>query len=86
MSVNNTSDCAAYFAEFLVQFFAAHSNLPKNKLYIFGESFAGHYIPAISSLILTNDKLKLKTKILFNVAGLVDYFRMNSAQNISCNA
>lgn len=56
--VNNTTTAAEYFAEFLSEFFTSHPSLLKNPFYLFGESFAGHYIPAIATQIFTNPKLK----------------------------
>ncbi|XP_020214594.1 serine carboxypeptidase-like [Cajanus cajan] len=37
--------------DFLQEFFKAHSNFDKNDFYITGESYAGHYIPALASRI-----------------------------------
>jgi carboxypeptidase C (cathepsin A) len=36
----------------------AHLELKQNPLYIFGESYAGHYIPAFANIITTDDNLK----------------------------
>jgi carboxypeptidase C (cathepsin A) len=34
-----------------------HIKLKTNPLYIFGESYAGHYIPAFARIIFQDDKL-----------------------------
>jgi carboxypeptidase C (cathepsin A) len=54
---------AEYLQIFLIRFFQVYTSLATNDFYIFGESFGGHYIPALSSLIVqnvTNNKINLK--------------------------
>lgn len=67
--VDNTQLAAEYFSEFLVEFFNGHPALSANPLYLFGESFAGHYIPAIATQILTNAKL---TSVNYKGVGIGD--------------
>lgn len=58
---------AEYLQIFLIRFFQIYTNLYKNDFYIFGESFAGHYIPALASVIVqnnTNNGIKIKGKYL----------------------
>lgn len=57
--VNNTHTAADYFVKFLEGFFTNRKELAKTKFYIFGESYAGHYIPAIAAAFLRSDALKL---------------------------
>ncbi|CAK63195.1 unnamed protein product (macronuclear) [Paramecium tetraurelia] len=51
--VSNTETAAKYFANFLRVLYNKHTILQRTQLYIMGESFAGHYIPAIAIQILT---------------------------------
>jgi len=39
---------------FLVRFFQIYTGFAANPFYIFGESYAGHYIPALTSLLISN--------------------------------
>ena len=51
--VSNTQTAAKYFVNFLRTLYNKYTILQRTQLYIMGESFAGHYIPAISVEILT---------------------------------
>ena len=54
--VTNTRDAANHFVNFLYNFFANNPklNLKDNPIYIAGESYAGHYLPAFADKIKTN--------------------------------
>jgi carboxypeptidase C (cathepsin A) len=67
--VTNTEASAVFFAEFLAQFYTQYPKLKSNALYLFGESFAGHYIPAIGVKILASEKLK---DVMFTGVGIGD--------------
>ncbi|ESW04316.1 hypothetical protein PHAVU_011G085000 [Phaseolus vulgaris] len=54
--------------DFLQEFFKSHPELVKNDFYITGESYAGHYIPAIASRI--NQQNKMKHGIHINLKGI----------------
>ncbi len=54
--IDNTDLASQYLLKFLHQFFDEYSKLKKNPFYIFGVSYAGHYIPAFAKDIL-NDNL-----------------------------
>uniref|UniRef100_H3HBH4 Carboxypeptidase n=1 Tax=Phytophthora ramorum TaxID=164328 RepID=H3HBH4_PHYRM len=41
--------------EFLHQFYQQHQELKANDFYIFGESYAGHYVPDLAVRVLEND-------------------------------
>lgn len=47
-------EAALDFEIFLQKFFENHSMLKNSDLYLFGESYAGHYIPAFAAQILSN--------------------------------
>ncbi|CDP07044.1 unnamed protein product [Coffea canephora] len=53
---------------FLQAFFKQHPEYAKNNFYITGESYAGHYIPALASRVLQGNKNKEGTYI--NLKGL----------------
>ncbi|KAF0698285.1 Aste57867_11078 [Aphanomyces stellatus] len=41
---------------FLQEFFQAHPEYAKNDFYVFGESYAGHYVPAVAHRIYTGNQ------------------------------
>jgi carboxypeptidase C (cathepsin A) len=47
--VNNCDDAAGFVVQFMKLFIAHHPEFKTTKFYIMGESFAGHYIPAIGA-------------------------------------
>lgn len=52
--VRNESGVARDFYTFLVEFFKQNPNLSGREIFVTGESYAGHYIPAIGSYIVDN--------------------------------
>jgi carboxypeptidase C (cathepsin A) len=54
VSITNSMQAAEYMQTFLVSFFEIYSSLSQNKFYIFGESYAGHYIPSLASTLVAN--------------------------------
>jgi carboxypeptidase C (cathepsin A) len=63
---NNAMDTARYLQIFLIRFFQLYPSLANNDFWIFGESFGGHYIPALATIITSNvtaNKINLKGKI-----------------------
>lgn len=42
----------------MVEFFTSHPYFLKNPLYLWGESYAGHYIPAMAVELLNNNNWK----------------------------
>lgn len=58
---NNTQQASAYLYNFLVKLSQKYSTWFDRDLYIFGDSYAGHWIPGISYTILMNgNRLNLK--------------------------
>ena len=46
--MTNEDEVATDFFEFLTRFYDKHPELNERALYVCGESFAGHYVPAIA--------------------------------------
>jgi cathepsin A (carboxypeptidase C) len=49
---------AEYIYHFLHEFFDANPQFKQNELYIFGESYGGHYAPSVANRV--GDSLNLK--------------------------
>jgi len=73
---HNESMIAEDMYNFLQEFYKAHPEYYANDLYIFGESYGGHYAPSIASRIFNgnnnNDGLKINLKGLGVGNGLTD--------------
>ena len=67
--VKSTPEAAKDFEVFLVNFYRVFPELASNDLYIFGESYAGHYIPGFAAQIVQN---KEKNKIPLVGVGIGD--------------
>lgn len=61
---------AADMYDFLQQFFSAHSKYAKLPFFTFGESYAGHYIPAVSHYIWKQNQNIEGKKLKINLAGV----------------
>ena len=48
---------AVILENFLIEFFTIYPDFKKHDFYIVGESFGGHYVPAITSRLLANNSL-----------------------------
>jgi serine carboxypeptidase-like clade 4 len=73
--VQNEDQVAADFYTFLVGFFKKYPKFVGRDFYITGESYAGHYIPAISAYIVDMNKkssFKINLKAVAIGNGLVD--------------
>eukprot|EP00238_Polyblepharides_amylifera_P010619 CAMPEP_0196579926 /NCGR_PEP_ID=MMETSP1081-20130531/25785_1 /TAXON_ID=36882 /ORGANISM="Pyramimonas amylifera, Strain CCMP720" /LENGTH=375 /DNA_ID=CAMNT_0041899651 /DNA_START=67 /DNA_END=1190 /DNA_ORIENTATION=- len=55
--VHTQTEVAQDMYNFLQEFFADHPNLEGRDLFVTGESYAGHYVPAISFKIVTENSL-----------------------------
>lgn len=65
--VKTTEQATAHFQAFIARFYQLFPNFLDNDLYIVGESYAGHYIPAFAHQILSNRSnsyIKLKGVVL----------------------
>jgi carboxypeptidase C (cathepsin A) len=67
--VTSTPEAAKDFEVFLIKFFKVFPELASNDLYIFGESYAGHYIPGFAAEIVQN---KIKNNINLVGVGIGD--------------
>jgi cathepsin A (carboxypeptidase C) len=95
--VHNESQIAEDMYHFLQEFFAQNPQYAENEFYVFGESYGGHYAPAISSRIFegnqNNDGAKINLKGVGVGNGLTDpliqyqYYpamAMNNTYGIKC--
>jgi carboxypeptidase C (cathepsin A) len=55
---HNETQVAEDMYEFLIEFFSAHPEYQKSKFFVVGESYAGHYVPAITHRIFMGNKNK----------------------------
>lgn len=55
--------------DFLQQFFKAHPQYQKNNFYTFGESYAGHYVPATTHQIWANNQKLPAGAVHINLKG-----------------
>ena len=51
--------------DFVLEFLEAHPELRKNDFYVTGESYAGHYVPAVSHRLWKWNKDQPESKINF---------------------
>jgi len=54
----NERGVAKHVGHFLMDFFAAHPGLRRRDLYIIGESYGGHYVPAVAAAVMHRLPLK----------------------------
>lgn len=66
------SEIATDFVNFLLNFYQDFANFSTTPLFIFGESYAGHYIPSITNAILTYNNNATSKKIPLSGAGIGD--------------
>ena len=52
--VSSANEAGEHLLNFMDNFYKTWPSLKKNPLYITGESFAGHYIPAFARTIIMN--------------------------------
>lgn len=56
--------------QFLQAFFKAHGKYQKQPFYVFGESYGGHYVPAVAHRIYTGNAEKKQMDLHINLAGI----------------
>jgi carboxypeptidase C (cathepsin A) len=56
INVTNTFEAGDMFLEFLDTFYKWFPNMTSLKTSIFGESYAGHYVPYFAELFVRNNK------------------------------
>ncbi|CAG8577547.1 5065_t:CDS:2, partial [Scutellospora calospora] len=59
--VTSTTQAASYLYEFLESWFSNFPQYASLDFHLFGESYAGHYIPALAKLIINNKAIHLKS-------------------------
>jgi carboxypeptidase C (cathepsin A) len=70
--VSSARQAADHLLNFLYNLYNQWPALKKSPLYITGESFAGHYIPAFASKILNNNTFLNATKIVLEGIAIGD--------------
>lgn len=70
--VSNARQAGDHLLNFLNNLYITWPALKKSPLYITGESFAGHYIPAFANKILNNITFMSKTNITFEGVAIGD--------------
>jgi carboxypeptidase C (cathepsin A) len=70
--VSSARQAANHLVNFLSNFYKQWPALKKSPLYITGESFAGHYIPAFAAKILNNDTFLKETGIVLEGIAIGD--------------
>ena len=66
---HDEAQVSADMYDFLQQFFKAHPSYRKNDFYTFGESYAGHYVPAVTHQIWQNNKKAAPGTVHINLKG-----------------
>jgi cathepsin A (carboxypeptidase C) len=66
---HNEAEVAADMYAFLQEFFTSHTQYQKNDFFAFGESYAGHYIPAVTHKIWQNNNNLPTGAITINLKG-----------------
>ena len=70
--VSSANEAGWHLLNFMDNFYKTWPSLKKNPLYITGESFAGHYIPAFARTILMNTTWKSDTGVVLTGVAIGD--------------
>ncbi len=68
----SANEGASHLLNFLYNFYREWPKLASSPLYITGESFAGHYIPAFARTIIQNTTFKAATKVVLKGVAIGD--------------
>lgn len=71
-TVNSTASAAKDLATLLLQFFELHPQYATLPFHIAGESFAGHYLPALANELLNESPRKINLASMIIASGVVD--------------
>lgn len=69
---SNLEEISQDFAAFLIGFYKKYPEYKESELYISGESYAGHYIPAMANYLFVKTDIKISGLLIGN--GWVDPF------------
>jgi len=69
-SITNESGVASHMAAFIHSFYARFPRFLATPLFLFGESYAGHYIPAIAAALLRNTSRFSANDVRIPLAGI----------------
>lgn len=70
--VTDSKQGAQHLLNFLYNFYSTWPALAKSPLYIFGESFGGHYVPPFAKLIFENKTFTTTKGVVLKGIGLGD--------------
>lgn len=70
--VSSANEGATHLLNFMYNFYREWPKLATSPLYITGESFAGHYIPAFARTIISNTTFKAATKVVLKGVAIGD--------------
>lgn len=71
--------------DFLQEFFDAHPEVATNEVYVTGESYAGHYVPAVSHRIWEYNKAPFGMPINFKGLAIGATSQLANALEHMCN-
>jgi carboxypeptidase C (cathepsin A) len=61
---------AADMLDFMLDFLDAHPDLKDNDVFVSGESYAGHYVPAVTHRLWRWNKANATEELQINIKGL----------------
>ena len=70
--VSSANEGATHLLNFMYNFYREWPKLAASPLYIIGESYAGHYVPAFARTLILNDTFLAATKVTLKGVALGD--------------